>query len=286
MIMSTKFHHPGRCAGCHRERDLHYSHVLPKMIYRRSRKAARVAPVTISGGTAVQVDKEIRQHLLCADCEFVLKTRGEDPASAVMYQPNGDCPLYKLLGFSSKTTSPFESRESRPGPGGRTVVRPAYRAGARKLDRKGLIQFALGVFWRFSVSDHRDARFEFRAYDEHVRRFIFEDAPLAPDVHLRLDVLDLPRKGATSDELLNSNLHCQTFMPRWEVVEPTWGEARWLCYGFVFRLFLGAAPRKLVRGALTGRPPYFLRFVPSWDHLERAAEMVHKSERKGRLARE
>lgn len=104
--MPDKKPRPGLCAGCRQQRDLHFSHILPKLVYRRARKTGGGTPVTMRDGAAVQIDDELRQHLLCHDCESILASRGERPAGMLLYRADGDCPLYKLLGFKSFPTNP------------------------------------------------------------------------------------------------------------------------------------------------------------------------------------
>jgi hypothetical protein len=285
--MSTKKPHPGRCSGCLQHRDLFESHLLPAHVYRRAQRASGEIPVTIEAGRAVQVSNQLKAYLLCADCEDVLRRGGENYIVNVMYRPDGDCPLYDMVGYTSHTQTPFETRESRPGPGGQTRARPAFQAGVGSLYRVKVTHLALGVLWRFSVAQHPRAP-SFRMEperQEQIRQFLFDGEALPRDVHLRFDVLDLPRKADGQHELLDANLHNQTLTPWWETIKPTWREARLLYFGFLFRLFVGRAPEKLVRGALTGRAPWHIYFVPPWDHLELPVGLGVLSEEKGRLAR-
>jgi hypothetical protein len=257
------------------------------MLYRRLRGGGR-RQVLVRDGSAAVSDREMRDYLLCEDCEGILSRRGEQYVGTILYKSDGDCPLFKIAGHTSRTESPFATRVARDGPGGTTPSQPAVRAGARRLNRDALVHFALGVIWRFSVSHHPAAEgFSVGAtLDEQLRRYLFlgEAIPLRPLV--QLEVLDLPRVGRGNDPLLKVPFHSQVMTPRWARREPDWSEIRWLCQGFVFRVFVGRAPSDLTKGALNRKPPWFFRFVPPWDHLELPAMELMDSEMRGKLARE
>jgi uncharacterized protein YlaI len=69
----------GKCELCHRVRDLHDSHFLPKAGYKRAREASLTNPnpVVISAGKLKQSSAQIRNLKFCGECESRLNNGGE-----------------------------------------------------------------------------------------------------------------------------------------------------------------------------------------------------------------
>lgn len=84
----------GICALCKRNRELVASHLMPKAVYR---SLAKWFPgqgqnlVAISGfdKSAAYSDKQVKQFLLCKDCESRFSQNGEDMVLKLMARPNG-----------------------------------------------------------------------------------------------------------------------------------------------------------------------------------------------------
>ena len=62
---------PGICKLCKQQRDLLDSHLLPKAVYKHIRRSdgAGNKIVAVSHEIVTFTDRQIQDHLLCADCE-------------------------------------------------------------------------------------------------------------------------------------------------------------------------------------------------------------------------
>ena len=72
-----------QCAMCLREGPLCDSHVIPEFIYKPlySAKRRMVGLLTTENGvTRKYLQKELREELLCGDCEDHINTRYEQPS--------------------------------------------------------------------------------------------------------------------------------------------------------------------------------------------------------------
>jgi hypothetical protein len=69
----------GKCELCHRIRDLHDSHYLPKAGYKSAREGslANPNPIVLAGGKARHSSVQIRGYKFCTECEGRLNKGGE-----------------------------------------------------------------------------------------------------------------------------------------------------------------------------------------------------------------
>ncbi len=71
-----------KCALCEQYKILQDSHFVPKAIYRRlSKGVAKDLPAAIKvdpvAGTSILSGRQLKQHLLCKDCENLFSLHGE-----------------------------------------------------------------------------------------------------------------------------------------------------------------------------------------------------------------
>jgi len=68
----------GECRLCEKTRELRDSHLMPKALYKITRKAAEADkqpnsnPVVITPAVALQTTKQVSDYLLCDQCEDIL----------------------------------------------------------------------------------------------------------------------------------------------------------------------------------------------------------------------
>ena len=129
----------GQCKLCLNTRELQDSHFMPAALYRATRNATAPNPnpaVITSRGT-VQTSQQMKDFLLCKDCEDLFNNHGE---KYVMGQVNrsGKFPLLETLRKATPTriTGGFHWY---------SIV------DVLSVDRDKLGYFALSVFWRAAV---------------------------------------------------------------------------------------------------------------------------------------
>lgn len=186
-------HQPvGVCRLCQRQRELCDSHILPSWCFKRLLLGGREKQfVRLGEGKIIAGNDNLTESLLCAACERILKI-DEDYVAAV----------------SRKNDGRFLAREAlRPIP--LFANSPARDANA--LDTLKVARFALGVFWRASVS--RQFRLAlFPSLEDQLRLFLLEQKPLPDSVTLVLSVL-LPADPAEApvDQLLTAPSELKDF---------------------------------------------------------------------------
>jgi len=143
--------HFGQCALCREERVLRDSHLMPKWVYRRLRRATGNdgSPVFVSRGAAVQTSRQVTKHLLCDDCENRFGTREDYVAGMTEVDSGGKI---KLAHHVSRQDSPS----------GRLV------SISSTVETDQITYFAASIIWRACVMGHgcRLGRYEadFRSY--------------------------------------------------------------------------------------------------------------------------
>jgi hypothetical protein len=165
----------GKCRLCLREADLQHGHIIPAWAYKRSRDEAfaNPNPVIVSEGVAVQHSKQVRQYLLCFECEQKFSQR-EQYVSSVTYQRDARAPLLDLIG-----NVVFEHERMR-------VALPG------KVDLAALVYFGASVVWRASISAETDRCHLGAVYDEQFRSYLNGEAPFPPGAACCVAFHDLP----------------------------------------------------------------------------------------------
>lgn len=84
----------GVCALCGKFKNLKDSHFMPKAIYRYIRKGfpqhgENIVWISGTDKSAAYTDKQVKKHLLCANCELKFSKNGEDKVLPLIARPNG-----------------------------------------------------------------------------------------------------------------------------------------------------------------------------------------------------
>lgn len=133
----------GNCRLCGRHGDLHDSHIIPRGVYDRIQRSygknenscVHVDPVS---GRSVQKSDQLKEILLCGDCEYILKV-GED----YFYSLVDESDRFRLNQAVKFSQPPHATPGSDP-----IDLRPA------NVDAFKIAHFALGVLWRCNVSSN------------------------------------------------------------------------------------------------------------------------------------
>lgn len=151
----------GTCELCLREADLLESHYLGKALYKLSRDEGEL-PILMSPDLIIQHQKQIKDHVLCWNCEQRFTTMGEDYFMRMVNRKDG-FRMNELI-----CANPVRRVE-----GEYTV----YSAVHMDIDTDALAYFALSVIWRGA---HIWSTFEGRAtgglklghHKERLRRYL------------------------------------------------------------------------------------------------------------------
>jgi hypothetical protein len=170
----------GKCKLCLHMADLQNSHLMPASLYKKSRipGAINPNPTLITGKGSKQTSRQIRNFVLCRNCEQLFSKNGENYVMTQVFDGKSKkFPLLETL------------RATAPTWGGPEFV--GYELGATPdIDREKLGYFALSVFWRASVHIWRERGEEpvtldlGKVYNESFRQYLLGQAGFPADVVL------------------------------------------------------------------------------------------------------
>jgi hypothetical protein len=184
----------GTCALCLKENiGLCESHLLPKALYRwiqRSMKGEKNSnPVLLTAKQATTKSFQIREHLLCPECEDLLRLGGEEWVLKNGYR-GSDFALQSVL----SKARPLAVLEKASLIDGRTVS---------GVDVDQLVYFGISVFWRAGVRkwnalDH-SIELSLGQYREKLRGFLLrrEAFPAQAVLIVNVSATPTPLFGAT-----------------------------------------------------------------------------------------
>ncbi|HYA88462.1 MAG TPA: hypothetical protein VEI57_15510, partial [Nitrospirota bacterium] len=129
----------GQCQLCLEIKDLQDSHYLPKGIYKRliEKNEKNPNPWNISSKAAIQTSRQLRSHLLCADCEQRFNKKGEKWVLENCLQGDDSYPLASILNLRR----PDLSSSNNP-------TKIYYASNIPEIDTSALTYFAASIFWR------------------------------------------------------------------------------------------------------------------------------------------
>jgi hypothetical protein len=172
----------GKCALCLAEPvELRESHILPRWAYLRlrDRTAKNQEPLFVQNKRAVQRPKQVKEPMLCDDCEHRLKW-GDDYAASLAID-RGTLPARALVGREYLVA---ERRSSE-----RIALR---ELGA--IDRNRSIYFALSVIWRAHVA-RSVPECCLGPHAETFRRYLLGTAQLPSRTAVHMSLVDSDEPG-------------------------------------------------------------------------------------------
>jgi hypothetical protein len=165
----------GQCKLCLQQKEVRDSHLLPAALYRKTRnpRSENPNPVLVTPDVAIQTSEQIKDYLLCGDCEQRFNVKGEQ---WVMRQV---C-VEREFGLLDKLREipPEQSCE------GLELYSAAQRPA---IDITSLGYFALSVLWRAGVHNWRvlnanTAEVTLGPYREVLRRYLYGTDPFPENV--------------------------------------------------------------------------------------------------------
>jgi hypothetical protein len=164
-----------RCGLCRRHRLLAASHLLPKSLYRlfQGDEPSSRHPLHLSTQAAMQTSAQMKDYLLCDECEDRFSKRGERWTMGHAYRGGEQFKLRELL-FRTK---PYLSVD------GSNVYAGSEVEG---LDFASLTYFGASVFWRaaarnWSLGRIRYSSIKLGPYAELLRLYLLDEAPFPTD---------------------------------------------------------------------------------------------------------
>ncbi len=169
----------GKCKLCLQVKELQNSHLLPASLFRKSRSSgANPNPMFVSEKGAVQTSRQLKNHVLCRDCEQLFSRNSENYVMTQVF--DGRTKAFPLLEALQASPATWIKREwigyalsTTPG-----------------IDRKKLGYFALSVFWRASIHTWRLPGEKpitinlGRRYNESFRRYLLGQTTFPENVAL------------------------------------------------------------------------------------------------------
>jgi len=177
----TKFRPVGQCKLCLQTKELCLSHYLPHALYKKSRYGGKgnPNPMLITAKAAVQTSDEIRDYVLCQECEDLFNKNGESYAMSQVNEKGRFPLMLSLMDMKpTKVAHGFAGYSQQAAPG---------------IDRDKLAYFAISVFWRGSVyawekPEKPDPPLSLGPYGERFRTYLLGETGFPANTMLLLVV--------------------------------------------------------------------------------------------------
>lgn len=155
----------GTCKLCRVHGNLRESHFMPAAVFLQLRTPSRKNPhpVLITKKVSTTSSRQVKDHVLCNDCEQRFNSFGESWVLANMSRPTGFA-----LQDALKRTGPFAEGEGFALFSGVSIP---------EIDTDSLAYFALSVFWRAAIHQWKsiDGNMEpldLGTFEEEIRSFL------------------------------------------------------------------------------------------------------------------
>ncbi len=167
------------CALCLQSKPLLDSHFVPAAIYKNLMDPGGAIKNMIASNrsTASEQSRQVKQYLLCQDCEIRLQQGGESWVLARRFIPNGTFMLRDLL------------QQSTPA-GARNGATFYTLSSVPTIEQPQLLYFGASIFWRAAVTDWETPVGRYTrlglgaAFIEELRKYLIGIAPFPADLSL------------------------------------------------------------------------------------------------------
>ena len=187
-----------QCSLCLQCRDLKRSHLMPKSFYKVVRRAfpeSKEQGVVFSTREGSSyTDRQVVKPLLCADCEQIFSSKGEQVVCKECYRGGGNFILRDKL----KATSEMFTEK------GKGWIIPSTEAKGISLNHEAYLYFGASIIWRTSVGKWPESigkRYGcLGIYEEKIRRYLIGETDFPSKVFLLIFV-----NNEEEDQELNFN---------------------------------------------------------------------------------
>jgi len=173
----------GCCPLCTEEvKELQESHYISAGVYRIAGRDCH--PVVMTPEIFLSTSKQLKDYLLCSDCEQLLSKKGEDYVIPLLWRGGNNFPLQDLL----KSTKPLGF-----GRNGSLV----FSGPIVGIETDKLAYFALSMFWKASVHSWKTLNGQvvsssLRSHEEAVRKFLSGESGFPSGILIKVSVCSDP----------------------------------------------------------------------------------------------
>jgi hypothetical protein len=237
----------GICKLCLRRRQLQQSHLLGRAFYRMSKENGS-GPIAMTPEIILPTSRQVRDFVLCGDCEQLFNRNGEAYVSSLVY----DGVRFPLLDKLNVAMTVKEESNLR-----------VYSASAMGLNDHKIAYFGLSVFWRASVHSWvtigaQETSIRLGATEEPIRKCLIGEGPFPANIALVVH--------ACSDAMSKGLI----FFPA-KAVGSTYETYSMLVRGVYFRLLAGLSPHARGRRLCIVNSPRHVIFEEDCDNRSRHA---------------
>jgi hypothetical protein len=164
----------GVCKLCLLDKELQESHYLPRALYAKTRdpKAKKPNPVLMTRSEAQRTQKQIKDYVLCSQCEQLFSRNGERYVMGQVDNGRGRFPLLNRLNVAMAFRS--------------TPKTAAFSGAAVGIDTEKLAYFALSVLWRGCVHQWNlfgpTTAVILGVHEEPIRKYLLGSAQFPTDI--------------------------------------------------------------------------------------------------------
>jgi hypothetical protein len=150
------------CPLCKNNAELQKSHFLPAAMYKNMQYPGDTSHISLDRKNLAvnnpRTSKQVKDYLLCAQCEDRFSKNGERWVMTNGYHSSGMFPIQMAL----KNATPSHHAEDFSTYSGQVVP---------DIEMEPLVYFATSVFWRAAVHDWGDAEYRLQLGSQHQEEF-------------------------------------------------------------------------------------------------------------------
>jgi hypothetical protein len=248
------------CALCLLNKPLLASHFLPAAIYKNLIDPTGPIKNMIASNLskASEESKQVKQYLLCQDCEILFQQGGENWVLGRRLMPNGSFELRDLL----RQATPVRTPEGASFFTLNTVP---------TVDNEQLPYFAASIFWRAAVTDWETPVGHYTklaiepAVVEELRKYLLGSGRFPADISILVifSAADTPKQLTTLPNITTGPTEYQQF--------------DWYMPGIGFTLLAGQVPAGMQAVSIS-QSPHCVAIDPKLDQRITAAGLKHAQE--------
>lgn len=179
-----------------KQKPLEESHFMPRALYDYC-KSEDYDPIRVGVDFAMITGRQIKDRLLCRNCETILDRGGENwSVKKFATMDRQSFPLYELI---RRTAPVFEDGD----------VSAYYGAQIPGLEVDKMVHFATGLFWKAAVhgwsKNKTEPRIKLGPYTDQLRRYLLGESPYPDYVKLWVNVTPPERANISFVEPYEGN---------------------------------------------------------------------------------
>lgn len=258
------------CGLCGETGELRDSHLIPKSIYKRLRKAIELDgaknpnPVVVSEEVTVASSDQVTDYFLCNRCEQRFNTGGEKWVAENCWQADGSFPIREIL------------QAVKPAHVQRDGLQFHEAAGIDGIDVAQIVYFAASVFWRAAAHQFgpilgtQPQQLVLGPYEDTLRAFLLGNGTLPKNVALIVTISSETDEGANELALFPFLRNKKSGATEYAFVIP----------GIGFQLFVGKTMDKQLSSMSMASAPHLVLLGSFEGFLRDMWKLISKSKKK------